>query len=109
MQQQMPQQTDATPVTCWIGLDISKDTFDACLLRPTGKPQHKTFANTAAGHQKLLCWAQRLAGASTAASAPQTCHFALEATGAYGQAVAEFLAAADQRVVTAQFFMPLLV
>jgi transposase len=38
-----------------------------------------------------------LAGTS-AALAPQTCHFALEATGSYGQAVAEFLAQAEQRV-----------
>lgn len=88
----MQQEQRSEPAaTIWVGLDISKDTLDACLLRPAGKPQHKTFANAPAGHQKLLRWAQHLA-------AEQTCHFALEATGAYGQAVAEFLAQAEQRV-----------
>jgi transposase len=85
------QEEQTTPATCWIGLDISKDTLDACLLRQTGKPQHKSLANTSAGHQKLLRWVQHL-------TAGQSCHFALEATGAYGQAVAEFLAQAEQRV-----------
>ena len=84
-------QEEQTTPTIYIGLDISKDTLDACLLRPAGKPQHKTFANTPAGHQKLLRWVRHLA-------AEQSCHFALEATGAYSQAVAEFLAQAEQRV-----------
>ena len=84
-------QAAATDPTIYIGLDISKDTLDACLLRQTGKPQHKTFANTSAGHQKLLRWVQHSA-------AEGTCHFALEATGAYGQSVAEFLTQADQGV-----------
>jgi transposase len=85
------QDQQAQSATVWIGLDVSKDTLDACLLQQTGKPQHKSFANAPAGHQKLLRWAQHLA-------ANQTCHFALEATGAYSQSVAEFLAQADQRV-----------
>src|SRR4028119_26851 len=87
---QQEQRTEPT-ATIWVGLDISKDTLDACLLRPAGKPQHKTFANAPAGHQKLLRWAQHL-------GAGQTCHSALEATGASSQGVAEFLAQADQRV-----------
>jgi len=82
-------------VAVWIGLDVSKDSLDACLLRAERKPQHKTFPNEPAGHQKLLGWVQHL----TADRAPgQICHFALEATGAYGQAVATFLADAAQRV-----------
>jgi transposase len=85
------QEEQAAP-NVYIGLDISKDTIDACcLLGRTDKPQHKAFANTRDGHQKLLRWVQHLA-------AEQTCHFALEATGAYGRAVAEFLARAEQRV-----------
>ncbi len=80
-----------TPATVWIGLDVSKDVLDACLLKETGKPQHKAFPNEAAGHQKLLRWVQHLAPEPTP-------HFALEATGAYSQAVALFLADAEQRV-----------
>ena len=90
----MQEQPSQPAATVWIGLDVSKDTLDACLLKPTGKPQHKTFANSPAGHQKLLRWVQHLAGVAGEA----LCHFALEATGAYSQPVAEFLAAAGQRV-----------
>src|SRR4029450_6650599 len=81
----------APPAQVWIGLDVSKDHLDVCLLRETGKPQCKTFSNDAAGHQKLWRFVQHLAG-------EQPCHFALEATGAYSQAIAQFLAQAQQRV-----------
>ena len=79
------------PATVWIGLDVSKDVLEACLLTETGKPQYKAFPNEAAGHQKLLRWVQHLAPEPTR-------HFALEATGAYSQAIALFLADAQQRV-----------
>jgi transposase len=72
-------------------MDVSKDSLDVCLLRSTDKPRHQTFENESAGHQKLLRWVKQLA-------AKQVCHFALEATGAYGQAIAAFLADAEQRV-----------
>lgn len=75
----------------WIGLDISKATLDACLLRPNGKSTAKQFANDASGHLKLLRWAEHLAGEARA-------HFCLEATGSYSQDVALFLAEAEQRV-----------
>ncbi len=75
----------------WVGLNVSKDMIDACLLRTSGKPQHKTFTNDTAGHRKLLRWVQHL-------GTGQAYHFALEATGAYSQALAEFLAAAQQKV-----------
>ena len=80
-----------TDATAWIGLDISKDTIDACLLRSVGKPQHKAFGNDEHAHQKLLRWAQQLAP-------QQLFHFALEATGSYGDAVAYFLVETNQRV-----------
>ena len=68
----------------YVGIDVSKDKLDACLLRGEAKPQPKVFENTAAGHAKLWRWAQFLAqGASL--------HFALEATGTYGDAFASFL------------------
>lgn len=78
-------------VTSWIGIDVSKDTLDVCLLRATGKEKHKQFSNDASGHAKLLRWVQHLAG-------QEVCHFCLESTGSYSTAVAHFLAEAEQRV-----------
>lgn len=77
--------------TVWIGIDVSKDTLDVCLLRATGKEKHKTFHNDAAGHTKLLRWVQHLVG-------EEVSHFCLESTGSYSLAVAHFLAEAEQRV-----------
>ena len=45
----------------WIGLDVSKDSIDACLLRHNGKTHFKTFSNEETGHAKLLRWVQHLA------------------------------------------------
>ena len=75
----------------WVGLDVSKDTLDACLLRPNHKSTHKQFANDASGFAKLLRWVQH-------AAPDAIVHFCLEATGSYSQAVALFLAEAGQRV-----------
>lgn len=77
--------------TAWIGIDVSKDVLDACLLRRTGKAHFQSVANTDAGHAKLLRWVQHLAPSEIA-------HFCMESTGTYGQACAEFLVAAHQRV-----------
>ena len=76
-----------------IGLDVSKDTLDACLLLdgPPAKRHEKQFSNDAAGHAQLLRWAHALA-----ADAP--CHFCLEATGPYSHSIALFLVEAEQRV-----------
>lgn len=79
------------PSRAWVGLDISKQTLDACLLRGQGKPLAKRFDNTPAGFAKLARWVQ--------GQAPEAlCHFCLEATGVYGQGLAFFLAEAGQRV-----------
>ena len=67
----------------WIGIDVSKETLDACLLRPTGKSKSRQFANNPAGFQKLLGWVGSLA-------APER-HFCMEATGAYSRTAASFL------------------
>ncbi len=80
-----------TAVTVWIGIDVSKDTLDVCLLRATGKEKHKQFSNDASGHAKLLRWVQHLAAAEMS-------HYCLESTGSYSTAVAHFLAEAEQRV-----------
>ena len=82
--------TQAQPLV-WIGLDISKDTFDACLLKANGKITYKAFENTSKGFARLITWRQH--------TAPNTQgRFAMEATSAYGDALAEFLADADHLV-----------
>jgi len=77
--------------TTWIGLDVSKDTIEVCLLRANGKTHFKQFPNTASGHTKLLRWTQHLDEGGTS-------HFCMEATGSYSNAVALFLAEAEQKV-----------
>lgn len=83
--------TAATTATVWIGIDVSQDTLDVCLLPTTGKEKHKEFSNDALGHAKLLRWVQHLIG-------EQGCHYCLESTGSYSTAVAYFLAQAEERV-----------
>lgn len=73
-----------------LGIDVAKDTLDACLLLPTGKYKHHRFPNTPDGHQALLQWAQGL-------GAPLV-HACLEATGTYGDAVARFIHGRGQTV-----------
>ena len=73
-----------------IGLDVSKDTLDVCLL-VSGKRHEKVFANDAVGHRQLLRWSQALAK-------NPPCHFCLEATGPYSQEVALFLVEKEQKV-----------
>lgn len=80
-----------TNPTAWIGIDIAKLSFEACLLRAQGKALHKHFDNTPAGFAKLVRWVESLAPEAVA-------HFCLEATGTYSEALALFLAEADQRV-----------
>jgi transposase len=78
------------PPVC-IGIDIAKLTFDACLIRPQGKPQKKSFPNAPEGFAKLVRWVAHLA-------ADTTCHYCMEATGSYYEALAIFLAEANQCV-----------
>ncbi len=61
--------------TAHLGLDVSKDTLDACLLM-ADKRHEKQFANNPVGHRQLLRWAHSLAKETP-------CHFCLEATGPY--------------------------
>ena len=82
---------DIIAPTAWIGIDIAKLNFEACLLRPKGKPQHKSFANTPEGFAKLVRWVEHLAQEAIG-------HFCMEATGAYYEALAVFLSEAECRV-----------
>ncbi len=43
----------------FLGIDISKATFDAALSKDEKKPRHKRLANTEAGHQLAGHLAQR--------------------------------------------------
>lgn len=80
-----------TAATVWLGIDVSKDSLDVCLLRASGKEKHKSFSNDTAGHAKLLRWVQHLVG-------EDVCHYCLESTGSYSMAVAHLLVEAEQRV-----------
>lgn len=72
-----------------LGIDIAKAKFDVALYRD-GKLKHKAFRNDSQGHQALLDWlARQDAGAV---------HVCLEATGIYGEALAECLVDAGLRV-----------
>lgn len=66
-----------------VGIDIAKDKFDVCLLDSEGQSHQETFTNTKSGINKLHKWLKKR-GAKTA----QVC---LEATGVYGELVAETL------------------
>ena len=73
-----------------LGLDVSKDKLDACLLLP--QPRSTTVPNTPAGHTQLLAWA--------AEAGPL--HLCLEATSTYGFPVARHAHAAGHTVSVLQ-------
>jgi transposase len=76
-----------TPI---VGIDIAKDQFDVCLVDDEGKAHSETLPNTPSGINKLHGWLKKQ-GAKTA----QVC---LEATGVYGDLVAETLHQRGYRV-----------
>ena len=43
----------------WIGIDVSKDKFDACLLREDDKTSNLIVENNQKGYTKLLAWVKR--------------------------------------------------
>lgn len=73
-----------------LGIDIAKLKFNVCLINPSGKLKHKVFANTAVGFVQLVEW---LAKQKTS-----RVHACMEATGAYGEALALHLHAAGHLV-----------
>jgi len=68
--------------TTTLGIDISKKTFDVALLR-NNKLKHKKFTNNNTGFDKLIDW--------LLFQKAQDLHVCLEATGVYGDPLAEFL------------------
>src|SRR5689334_24363052 len=77
------------PPTAWLGIDIAKDTFAACLLTETTTASG-SFANSADGLVKLDHWLKKRKASQV--------HACLEATGRYGEAPAEHLHAAGHTV-----------
>jgi transposase len=75
----------------FVGIDVSKDTLDTCLILPGGKVKEHVFSNDAKGHATLLAWAQRHAKDAAI-------HFCMEATGPYSEAIAMHLADAGRLV-----------
>lgn len=73
-----------------LGIDMAKLKFNACLLNTTGKLKHKVFPNMAVGFQQLDAWLTRH-------GAPYA-HACMEATGAYGEALALHLHKAGPQV-----------
>jgi transposase len=71
--------TDLPP----LGLDLAKLKFNACLVRNSGKLRHKVFPNTEAGFAQLCAWLE-----AQGAAPARAC---MEATGAYGDALAAYL------------------
>ena len=59
-----PEGRDAvgTAATCFVGIDVSKATLDACLLTPDGRAREAAFGNDARGLAALVAWADRHAG-----------------------------------------------
>lgn len=70
------------PATVCIGVDISKDTFDACILHSDGKMFSASFANTPEGFWAFLAW-----------SATPDARLGVEATGPYAVDLLHFLSA----------------
>ena len=66
-----------------LGIDISKLKFDACLIREGGKLRHRAFPNTPAGFSQLCAWLFK--------HKIGRIHACLEATGSYGDALADYL------------------
>ena len=81
----------ADALGAWVGIDVSKETLDICLLPQAGNPATGKFDNNRQGHVQLLKWAKRNAKGTAL-------HFCMEATGGYGNAVAMYLADAAQMV-----------
>lgn len=77
-------------MTSYLGIDVSKATLDAVLLREGQSAEAAQFANTRQGFNKLRHFLKKRRVASL--------HVCLEATGYYGDQLAQFLYDAGYRV-----------
>lgn len=100
MDQSSVERTEVTnsgsSIRAWIGIDVSQKKLDVALIRlNVNKAPSSTFDNTDQGFAKMMAWLKKhLHGNPTR----EECHFCLEATGTYSNAVANFLAEAEQRL-----------
>jgi transposase len=76
--------------TLYVGIDIAKDTFDVVARQAGKNGPAKSFANTSAGIAALVRWLPK--------QPAETIWVCLEATGQYGQEVAETLHGRGYRV-----------
>lgn len=77
-------------MTKWIGIDVSKAELAVCVMNEEKACEHATFANSTKGFRSLTNYLKkRKAGGSAVC---------LEATGPYGEALAEYLHARDYQV-----------
>lgn len=74
--------SDPKPHTPVLGIDVSKNKFNAALLRE-GKYKHKAFPNNSRGFEQLSNWLQ---GHNV-----KELHACMESTGVYGEELAEHL------------------
>lgn len=73
----------------FLGIDLSKETFHACLLSDRGEAK-KVFPNSPRGFEQLMAWLKNRHAADV--------DFCMEATGAYWEPVALYLHGLEQRV-----------
>ncbi len=74
----------------YLGIDISKKTFDVALLSADGQPKHKKFANDPEGFSQLDIYLK--------GQLVTELHACLEATGHYGHALSRHLFEAGHKV-----------
>lgn len=74
-------------MTAYIGIDVSKDSLDACLLLgdESRKPEHRIFKNSPSGYEALAAWAGKRSGGAEL-------FFCMESTGCYSTGPASHLA-----------------
>jgi transposase len=72
-----------------LGIDIAKETFDVALVME-GKTYHEQFENQAKGHEQLVKWMRK--------HTQEKVLSCMEATGQYGDPLAEYLFAAGFQV-----------
>lgn len=89
--------TAAAAAIFYLGIDISKESFDAALLLPTEKWRNRKFRNSEAGFRELSQWIERHCKApiselaAKAGQQQQPLQVCMEATGSYSEALAIYL------------------
>lgn len=73
----------------FLGIDLSKETFHACLVSDRGEAK-KVFPNSPKGFEQLVAWLRNRQAADVAVC--------MEATGAYWEPLALYLHGLEQRV-----------